>query len=335
MYSLNWVNYRYIKWDGYGLFGLNMVKAMLQSGVVIHPYQIDTLKWPTWLQIEGGFNPSHLSVQLMPSYETLPTGGQVWNYTMWEATQVEDRWFGPIRRNATRLLVPHEFLVDVFKPHINDVPIHVVPGGTCPEEFPIAHRSPFEVGRPYTFLALGDRGNRKGWDSVWRCFWNAFGDSKDVRLIIKARKGGLSEMWSAGWDNRVVFYRDDVDTMREVYQLADCFVFPSRGEGWGMPPREFAMTGKPVIATRWSGLENGLDHWGLPLDKVTLVPSTLPGGGEWAMVDDDELTAKMLWCFENRVEARAKGLKAAQWLRDNQTWMHSAQAMIKLMESYG
>lgn len=332
----NWVNYRYLTVDGYGLYGLNCVKALLRNGVDVTPWQIDTLKWPTWLQIQGGFNPSLLTIELMPAYETRKTGGRIWNYTMWEATTVENRWFPPIRRNVDRLLVPHEFLVDTFPSNVtNYCPVHVVHGGTCPTSFPVAAASPYESGRPYTFLALGDRGNRKGWDAVWRCFNNAFGNSPDVRLIIKTREGGLSYMASSLWDNRVTFYREDVDTMLDVYALADCFVFPSRGEGWGMPPREFAMTGKPAIVTRWSGLEAGIDHWAIPLDKITMAPSTLPGGGEWAMTDDDELTEKMRGCFEHPDEARKKGLEAAQWLRANQTWDHTAKALIALMEQYG
>jgi glycosyltransferase involved in cell wall biosynthesis len=336
MFNINWVNYRYLTVDGYGLFGLNLVQAIFRQGVDITPYQIDILKWPTWLQLMGGFNPAKLTVQLMPSYETRPTGGRIWNYTMWESTALEPRWFPPIRKNVTRLIVPHEFLVEVFPGRLtNDCPVHVVPGGTNPDEFPVTAFSPFETGRPYAFLALGDRGNRKGWDAVWRCFYQAFGDSPDVRLIVKTRQGGLPDMWSAGWDNRVTFYRDDVDTMRDVYAMADCFVFPSRGEGWGMPPREFAMTGKPAIVTRWSGLEAGIDHWAIPLNKITMAPSNLPGGGDWAMTDDDELTERMRWVFDHRDEARQNGLQAAQWLRDNQTWDHSAQAIIRLLEKYG
>lgn len=38
-----------------------------------------------------------------------------------------------------------------------------------------------------------------------------------------------------------------------LYAAADCFVLPSRGEGWGRPHVEAMSMGLPIIATNWSG----------------------------------------------------------------------------------
>jgi glycosyltransferase involved in cell wall biosynthesis len=37
------------------------------------------------------------------------------------------------------------------------------------------------------------------------------------------------------------------------YRAADCYVIPSRGEGWGMPVTEAMSMSLPVIVTGWSG----------------------------------------------------------------------------------
>lgn len=93
--------------------------------------------------------------------------------------------------------------------------------------------------------------------------------------------------------------------------------------------------GVPVICTRFSGTAEGIDHWAIPIDHYKMVGSRIKGGGTWAEPDVDEVVAHMRWCYEHRTEAKQKALDAAAWLRANQTWQHSAQALIKLLEDWG
>lgn len=331
--ELNWVSYRFIEQDGYGRFGLNFIRALHRIGVRVYPSTVEQIVWPVWLQHLAGADWSRLTIALMPSYELMPLSGRVWNYTMYEGTGLEPRWVPALNERAERLLVPHEFLVDVFRDHGARLPIHVVPGGTDPTEFPVSVASPYESGRPYTFLALGDRGSRKGWDIAWQAFWEAFGEhTEDVRLVVKMRPNSLPRLDLSRSDRRVSLWREDADSMLSVYEQCDCFVFPTRGEGWGMPPREFAMTGKPVICTRWSGVEDGIDHWALPVAINGLVPSVLPGGGMWASPRVDEVASWMRWCYDHPDDARRRGLAAARWLRENQTWDHAATKLWNLVE---
>jgi len=334
-YALNWMNYRYINVDGYGLFGLNFIQALHRAGVQVSPYAVYQAEWPGWLQMLAGIDWSRLTIALMPSYELRPGCGRVWNFTMYEGTGLEDRWTPALNKHAERLLVPHEFLIDVFRAHGATVPIHVIPGGTDPLAFPVSPISPYETGRPYTFLALGDRGARKGWDIAWQAFYQAFGDDPNVRFMVKMRKDSKPMLNLSASDRRLSVWREDAVSMLPVYEQVDCFVFPTRGEGWGMPPRECAMTGKPVICTRWSGVEAGIDHWALPVSVDKMVDSQLKGNGQWAFPNIEETAHLMRWCYEHRDEARQKGLKAAQWLRDNQTWDHAAGKLLNLISEVG
>src|SRR5690606_27167664 len=43
------------------------------------------------------------------------------------------------------------------------------------------------------------------------------------------------------------------EELRQLYQQADAFVLPSRGEGWGRPYMEAMASGLPTIGTHWSG----------------------------------------------------------------------------------
>jgi glycosyltransferase involved in cell wall biosynthesis len=97
------------------------------------------------------------------------------------------------------------------------------------------------------------------------------------------------------------------------------------------------MMGLPVIALRYSGLEDGIDHWAIPVEKYTMgpvPPSATDVCGDWANPDEDEIAETLRWCYENREEARQKGLAAAAWLREHQTWDHAAQKLITLLERY-
>jgi glycosyltransferase involved in cell wall biosynthesis len=250
---------------------------------------------------------------------------------MTENTGIPKHWPETVNSVSERLIVPCDHNAAVFKARGVRVPISVVPGGTEPGEFPVLRPR----SRPYTFMALADRPPRKGMELVWSAFYKAF-PTEDVRLIIKARPSTLSWLNTYNFtDRRVSFWKLDVDSLADVFAHVDCFVFPSFGEGWGMPPREAAMMGLPVIATRWSGLEVGIDQWAIPLERYTLAPAQ-PADykGEWAVPDLDEVIEKMRWCYDNQDAARAKGMAAAQWLRQNQTWEHSAQALVDLMEKY-
>ena len=68
-----------------------------------------------------------------------------------------------------------------------------------------------------------------------------------------------------------------------VYAAADCFVLPSRGEGWGRPHVEAMAMGLPVIATKWSGPSEystptlTLQHFTLGFTSTTQHPQRLTG----------------------------------------------------------
>ncbi len=59
---------------------------------------------------------------------------------------------------------------------------------------------------------------------------------------------------------RVVHHHIPDHDLPRFYKAADCFVLPSRGEGWGRPHVEAMSMGLSVIATNWSGVTAFLDE---------------------------------------------------------------------------
>ena len=45
----------------------------------------------------------------------------------------------------------------------------------------------------------------------------------------------------------------DIESLAPLYAVADCGIFPSRAEGWGLPIFECLASGVPVIAGSWTG----------------------------------------------------------------------------------
>ncbi len=334
--QINWLGDRFDSYSGYGRMGQYLVRELLKLGVTVAPMVLPMLDQPTWLRdlmYRVDFN--NITISLLYGAFIPELEGRQWGFTMYEDTSIPNGWAEIINSRCERLLVPCEHNAETFKGAGVSVPIHVVHGGTDPDEFPVSPR--FE-SRPYTFMCLADGGERKGFDVAWLAFYEAFQGVDDVRLIIKCRENGMLGLDTDAFeksDPRIRLWREDVDDMPSVYRSADCYVFPSFGEGWGMPPREAAMMGLPVLATRWSGLEVGLDDWAIPIEEYELVPSRLATKNAcWAMPNYIEVAKKMRWCYDNPDAARAVGTMAARWLRANQTWTQSAERIVDLLEEY-
>lgn len=330
---LNWLAWSLDNADGYGRQGLGMIRAMSLMGHDVRPVLQSTLYTPSWVQSLMGIDWSGLTIINLAGNDVCGLPGRRWSNTMWEDSIVSEKWVENINTYCERLIVPCPHNARVFLLGGVKVPIHIVPLGIDPHEYrPLPIRP--QANRPYTFVALADRGKRKGFDIALLAFCAAFPASKfpDVRLVLKTREGDKLPNFG---DSRISHWAEDCPSMTDVFTQADCFVFPSRGEGWGLPPREAVACGVPTIAPRHTGLEVGIDQWAtIILEKLTLSPSDMGNGGDWYDCDYEEVAQAMTWCYEHRAEAREKALAGSAWLHAFQSWGHAAIALSELLEKY-
>lgn len=327
--AVNWLNIHYEN-NGYGRYGLGVVRGLLAAGVAVHLQGLDALKLPAWAQGLTGLDFSKPTLTLTTCNRLQPLPGRQWALSMYETTQVPDVWVAKLNQMCERLIVPCEQNAEAFRDSGVEIPIHIVHGGVGSAEF--EHPLPRPANRPYTFLTFGDGGQRKGLDLALQAFQRAFSQGEDVRLIIKTRPRadfGLQINEADTPDTRISVWNQDADSLAEVFAHVDCVVFLTRGEGWGLPPREAAYMGLPVITTRWAGTAVNIDQWALPVRTGRLERSHFLGG-YWASPDLDEAAAHLRWCYEHPTEARHKGQQAAQWLRTRQTWEQAAQGLLDI-----
>jgi glycosyltransferase involved in cell wall biosynthesis len=328
---INWHTWSFDPCDGYGRQALNMLRALSNAGHDISPLTDEMLEMPVWAQRLAGVDWSGITISNVPGNSITSVPGRQWAFTMCEEDAVDPVWIKNINDHCERLLVPCPHNVQIFKGAGVTIPIHIVPLGLDAREYgplPAAKRK-----RPYTFLAFADRGSRKGGSTALLGFGTAFSSSKypDVRLIIKTRAG---EKLPAFGDERITHWAEDCANAVDLYAQADCLVFPSKGEGWGLPPREAVALGIPAIVPRHTGLEVGIDCWAtVILEKQTLEESGM--GGSWLVPDWREVSEAMFWCYEHREEARQKAIAGGEWLRKEQTWDHAAQIVTALLEAHG
>ncbi len=264
-------------------------------------------------------------------------------YTMLEVDGLPREW---VRRanKMDEVWTPSVFNAGTFKASGVERPVHVMPLGVNPAYF-----NPNIEGYPvhgvFTFLSTFEWGERKAPEVLLRAFNDEFRSDEQAVLVCKVYNQDslvnvprqVSRLGLKERGGRVVFSINEVVTAHQLgalYRSADCFVLPSRGEGWGLPILEAMACGLPVIATAWSAQTDFIhDRVAYPLNIEGLVPAEAKcpyyKGFNWAEPSYEHLRALMRHVYENREEAERKGARASEEVLGKWTWRHSAEKIIR------
>lgn len=287
-------------------------------------------------------DPKKADVQMylgIPYYHQRTAYKRVCDTFLW-FTMVEDPQVsaGAIKRinKADALLSPCQWCDEVYQKRGITIPRFIVPLGIDTEIYRYIERPRREN---FTFLWVGvqaghvnqlrdaDRiGDRKrGW-----LVRQAFEELKlpNSRLILKhiphpnppidITMGGVREI--AKWLTEEEYIA--------LIAEADCMVWPTWGEGFGLPPLEMGATGIPAIVPNYSGIADYFDPaWCIDLPyEVKRVWDTMHITG--ACIDIEALKDRMAWAYHNAATLREMGREGSKRIRRAWDWRDATRPAL-------
>ena len=245
--------------------------------------------------------------------------------------------------------VPASFNLETFAASGVTAPMHVMPLGVDVDYYHPGIAG-FRPSDRFTFLSVFEWGERKGAEILLRAFAEEFKESEDVLLLVSVYNhdpdvdvhSEIAKLDLGPCPPIVVMVNAEFADyqMGALYRSADCFVLPTRGEGWGMPVLEAMACGLPTISTAWSGPADFLTpDTGYPLEVRSMVAAKAKcpyyDGFRWAEPDIEHLRFLMRHVVDRPDEARQKGAAAADHVAGSLTWEHAAERVTERLGRLG
>ncbi len=306
-------------------------------------------------------NAAHVWHILAPHFQRESTAAVNIGRTMFETDRLPDGWADACNR-MDAVWVPTEFNRDTFlRAGVAPERLSVVPGALDVTPFdPSATPLRINGARGFNFLSIFDWSLRKGWDVLIRAFVDEFRADEDVALLFKIHSS-LGESMdkivrcveeflinTLGRDPShipdIVFQDINVPDARmpNLYRAADCYVMPTRGEGWGRPFMEAMAMGLTVIGTGWSGQTAFMNSQNSMSIDFTLVDVPEPAwrqiptyrGHRWAEPSCTHLRQLLRRAFEDRSEGRLLGERARHDIAEKFSYEKAAACIALQLECF-
>lgn len=265
--------------------------------------------------------------------------------TTFETDRIPDGWRD--RCNALdEIWVPSHFNHETFaRAGVAEKKLHVLQEGIDTSHFRPGAQ-PLEIPgiRGFNFLSVFDWQLRKGYDILLRAFCEEFRPDEDVALILKVSTVNqphsqladlvsyfIERMLRRTLENspNIVLLTGMLPHARfpQLYAIADAFVLPTRGEGWGRPYMEALACGRPVIATRWGGQMDFLNDDNADLIELEGLRSTgtnidleIFAGHKWAEPSVDHLRRLLRRAVTDRGSSARKAARGLLEMREKWDW---------------
>ena len=174
-------------------------------------------------------------------------------YSMYESDKIHNEWTKNINKYYDGVIVPDEWVKEVYENSGVLKPIYVIPIPIDLDEI-IVHKN--KKNDVFTFGINSYYENRKNHKGVIESFVNLYGNDKKYKLKVRGRGGYTYENLSIKYKDysNVIIEMCELNNkeMCEWYEDIDCYILASEGEGYSLTPRESIVNGIPTILSNCS-----------------------------------------------------------------------------------
>lgn len=260
-------------------------------------------------------------------------------YTMFESDKIPDEWKEYLDA-ADLIIVPSHFCMEVFaKAGYN---ARVVPLGYNDRDFTFVEREiKHDTHEPFVFLHYDAFNIRKGFLEVVKAFLEEFDKLEPVKLIFKTTKDVVPFNFPPSeYPNIEVLLGACMDSeLADLCKRSDAFVFPSRGEGFGMTPLEAMATGLPTIVPNAHGISEYFNPeymYEAEVGEVSAAAYRRYRGqdvGNMITVDTKQLGRQMRYVYEHEKESKEVGRKASEYVKQ-WSFKRTAEMLKEIFDEY-
>lgn len=246
-------------------------------------------------------------------------------FSYWETNRLKDDWVRDMNK-MDEIWTTSQSMVDIFIESGVKVPVYKFKLGINPDLFFPVKRS---IKSKFTFLCIGSPSTRKNSQVSVDAFLKLFDGNDNYQMIYKSNGPADARMYKNGVFSKlehpqikVIDYLVSEQELADIYDLCDCVLYPTSGEGWGLLPFQGIAKGIPTICTNATACTE-YASMSVPLDfkwSNYNMNGIYDGAGMWAEPNFDDLCDKMLYVVNNYEEVSNKTFDSAQYIHENMTW---------------